>query len=126
MRVNARARNRPRGPVLNMARYRIAKKTTGVDIELTDLADKRDALLSALNGCAEGRCSCPSSEYEKVASMTVEDVADQIEIRLEAKPGSELYISEIAYCLAHTIKTTDRGSTRATTSPTEVTRDGIR
>lgn len=90
-----------------MARYRIEKKTTEVGIELTDVGDKRDELLMAFNECAEGRCSCPTMEYEKVASMTVEDGADQIEISLEAKPGSELYISEIANCLVHTIKAKD-------------------
>ena len=109
-----------------MARYRIEKRTTGIGIELTDVGDKQDALLSAFNDCAEGRCSCPTNEYEKVASMTVEGGKDQIDIKLEAKADREFQVSEIAYCLAHTIKTTDRESTRATTSGKEVTRDGIR
>lgn len=109
-----------------MAGYRIEKKPAGVEIELSDVGDKRDALLSAFNDCAEGRCSCPTNEHEKVASMTVEGGKDRIDIKLEAKADSEFQVSEIAYCLAHTIRTTDRKSTHAIGSAKEVTRGEIR
>lgn len=89
-----------------MAGYRIEKKTAGVEIELSDVGDKREALLSAFNDCAEGRCSCPTNEYDKVASMTVAGGEDRIEIKLEAKPESEFQVSEITHCLAHTIQGT--------------------
>lgn len=89
-----------------MARYRVEKKTTGVDIELTDVGDRREALLSAFMECAEGRCSCPTNEYEKVAAMAIGDGGDRIEIKLEAKADREFQVSEIANCVVQTIKAT--------------------
>ena len=91
-----------------MTRFRIDKSSADVRIALTEVGEKREALLGAFNECAEGRCSCPTNEYEKVASMEVESGQDRIDIRLQAKPGREFYVTEIATCLAHTIQTTDR------------------
>lgn len=104
-----------------MTRFRIEKTASVVVIELTDVGDKRDALLSAFNECAEGRCSCPTTEYKKVASMQVENGADQIEIELEPKPGSDLYVSEIASCLAQTINAGDLESNQNRPSTSSAT-----
>ena len=87
-----------------MARYRIDEDETAVSIELTDLAGRRrEDLMEAFGECQEGRCTCPTEEYRKVASMDVEAEEDRIAIRLSSKPGERLDSSEIDACLNHTV-----------------------
>ena len=86
-----------------MARYRIDEDEAAVSIELTDLAGRQDELLQAFRECQEGRCTCPTEEYRKVASMDVDADQDRIAIRLASKPGQRLDSSEIDTCLDHTV-----------------------
>ena len=86
-----------------MARYRIDEDEAAVSIELTDLAGRQDELLEAFRECQEGRCTCPTDEYRKVASMDVDADQDRIGIRLASKPGQRLDSSEIDACLDHTV-----------------------
>lgn len=60
-------------------------------------------MLEAFGECQEGRCSCPTEEYLKVAAMEVHPAGNRIAIRLEAKPGTTLDTSEIAACLDYTV-----------------------
>jgi hypothetical protein len=41
-------------------------------IELTEVGGQQDDLLAAFAECQSGRCSCPTEEYQKVASMEVQ------------------------------------------------------
>jgi hypothetical protein len=41
----------------------------------------------------------PTNEYEKLASMAVEQTGDVIRIRLEPKPGMQMDTTEVAACL---------------------------
>ena len=86
-----------------MARYRIDEDEAAVSIELTDLAGRQDELLEAFRECQEGRCTCPTEEYRKVASMDVDADQERIAIRLASKPGQRLDSSEIDACLDHTV-----------------------
>lgn len=86
-----------------MARYRLDEDEAAVSIELTDLAGRKDELLEAFRECQEGRCTCPTEEYRKVASMDVDADQDRIAIRLASKPGQRLDSSEIDACLDHTV-----------------------
>ena len=86
-----------------MARYRIEEDKAAVSIELTDLAGRQGELLEAFSECQEGRCTCPTEEYRKVASMDVQADQDRIAIRLASKPGQRLDSSEIGACLDHTV-----------------------
>ena len=65
-----------------MARYRIDEDAAAVSIELTELAGRQEELLEAFRECQEGRCTCPTEEYRKVASMDVRADEDRIAIRL--------------------------------------------
>jgi hypothetical protein len=91
-----------------VARYRINKTPTSVGIQVTQAGGTQHLLLKAFQECAEGRCSCPTNEYEKVASMQVDGSEDGIEITLEAKPGTDFDVAEIARCLDHTVAPSQR------------------
>ena len=93
-----------------MARYRVDADEAVVSIQLTELAGHQEVLLEAFRECQEGRCTCPTAEYRKVASMEIHTDEDRIAIRLSSKPGQRLDTSEIDTCLDHTIaKASDPG-----------------
>lgn len=84
--------------------YEINPATQGVAIEISGVGERRDAMLAALGECAEGRCSCPTDEYEKLETMDVEPSEDAIAIHLRAKPGATLDATEIGRCLDYTVE----------------------
>ena len=90
-----------------MTRYKITEQTNGVAIDLTEVDDQEQNLLAAFDECRQGNCSCPTDEYEKVATMDVRASGVAINIRLQAKPGNTLDTTELAACLEHTIKKTN-------------------
>jgi hypothetical protein len=85
-----------------MARYRIDEKEPAVSIEVTEVGGHKDWLMEAFDECQAGQCSCPRNEYEKLASMAVEQAGDMIRIRLEPKPGEKIDTTEVAACLDYT------------------------
>jgi hypothetical protein len=86
-----------------VARYRIDEDEGAVSIQLTELSGRQAELLEAFRECQEGRCTCPTEEYRKVASMDIHADEDRIAIRLSSKPGQRLDSSEIDACLDHTV-----------------------
>ena len=86
-----------------MTKYTISATGSSVAIELTEVAGRQAELLEAFGECQEGRCSCPTDEYLKVATMEVQPSEDRIAITLQAKPGTRLDPAEIAACLAYTV-----------------------
>lgn len=87
-----------------MARYTIDQSDDGVTISVTETGPGGDRLLAAFQECQEGRCDCPTDEYEKVSALSVESVGnDAITMRLVAKSGEQFNESEIDACLQHTL-----------------------
>jgi hypothetical protein len=86
-----------------MTQYKISNESSVVSIEVTGVAGHQNELLEAFQGCQEGTCSCPTDEYQNVASMTADADESRIAIRLQAKPGAKLDVSQIKSCLDYTI-----------------------
>jgi hypothetical protein len=86
-----------------MTKYTISATGPTVSIELTEVTGRQAELLEAFGECREGRCSCPTDEYLKVATMEVQPSEDRIAITLKAKPGTSLDTTEIAACLEYTV-----------------------
>lgn len=90
-----------------MARYTIDQSGDGLTIRVTETGPDGDQLLEAFQECQEGRCDCPTDEYEKVSTLSVESEGnDAITVRLVAKPGERFDESEIDACLQHTVAKT--------------------
>ncbi len=96
-----------------MARYRIDEKESIVSIEVGEVAGHQDQLVEAFGECQAGQCSCPTNEYDKLASMQVEQDEDRIRLRLEPKPGEKFDTSEIAACLDYTTAKVAQAKTEA-------------
>ena len=86
-----------------MTRYQIREEQSGVSIDLTDVGGHHDALLNAFEDCATGQCSCPTDQFEKLASIDVQRYEDQIALHLESRDGARFDPSAIAACLDHTV-----------------------
>ncbi len=80
----------------------IKKIENGIEIDVTDLGGKKDQLLEAFQECSEGRCTCPTNEYEKLAALDVIDSGDAIQLSLTAKPDEQIDTAEIEKCLEYT------------------------
>ena len=85
-----------------MARYQIKESESAVLIEIADVAGKQEQLLGAFAACQAGQCSCPTDEYEKLATMNIERSEDEVRLHLEPKAGQKFNLSEIAFCLDYT------------------------
>ncbi len=80
----------------------IKKTEHGIEIDVTELEGKKDQLLEAFQECSEGRCTCPTNEYQKLAALDVIDSGDAIQLSLTAKPDEQIDTSEIEKCLEYT------------------------
>ena len=89
-----------------MTRYSIDRDTDGLTIRLTETGTETDQLLGLLQDCQEGRCDCPTDEYEKVSSLSVERQDDAVTMQLRPKPGERFDESEVRACIQHTIDKT--------------------
>ena len=83
-------------------KYQIDQNETGIDISVTDARDDKQKLMEAFSECQQGRCSCPTDEYKKLAELEVHQQGDGIQLRLKTKSGEVIDKSEIEKCLAYT------------------------
>ncbi len=86
---------------------KITKTENGIEIDVTDLKGKDAQLLEAFQECSEGRCTCPTEEYKKVAAMTVTSENDEIQLSIKAKVEQTIDTAEIEKCLDYTKKRVD-------------------
>ena len=82
----------------------IKKTENGLEINITDLQGKKGELLEAFQACSEGRCTCPTQEYEKVARLEIREGEEQIGLTITAKEDEEIDAVEIQKCLDHNKK----------------------
>ena len=85
-----------------MLKYKIDERETGIDISVTDAENDKQKLLEAFRECQEGRCSCPTNEYKKLASLEVAHDETGIQLRLKSKKGEVIDKTEIEKCMAYT------------------------
>ena len=85
-----------------MMQYKIDENCNGIDISVSDAHNDKQKLLEAFRECQEGRCSCPTEEYRKLASLEVAQEGEEIQLRLKSKDGEVIDKSEIEKCLGYT------------------------
>ena len=90
---------------------RIVKSSSdGLTIEVSEISGQQGQLLAEFQAGQEGRCSCPTKEYEKLDSLDIESASGKVRLNLKAKSGQVLDGSEIQKCLDHTEKKLDPSS----------------
>jgi hypothetical protein len=93
-----------------MAKYELREDEASVSIEVSGVGEERQEreLLEAFDECRSGRCTCPTDQYDKLASMQVEHGDRAITLKLEPKPGERFDTAQLQTCLEHTIGKTVR------------------
>ena len=76
----------------------------GLKIEVTDVDGKKEKLVEAFQECSEGRCTCPTQEYQKVEKLEISEAGDKIQLSITAKDDREIDVAEIEKCLEYTKK----------------------
>ena len=59
-----------------------------VTIDLVDTTDRAPQVLEALQECQEGRCRCPTDQYERLAGMDIATRGGAIRVRLRPRGGT--------------------------------------
>jgi hypothetical protein len=81
---------------------RITTNKNGIEINITEVEGKHEELLEAFQECSEGRCTCPTQEYQKVETMNVIDTEGTIQLSITSKSGEVIDTKEIEKCLEYT------------------------
>ena len=71
-----------------------------INIEIPD--KHKEKLLEEFSNCQQGKCSCPTEEYKKLESLTVENFENKISLTLKPKADQNFDINEINKCLNYT------------------------
>lgn len=82
--------------------YKVDTTATGLKVLATVPAEQQAKLLEEFGKCAAGTCSCPSTQYEKLASIDVKQTSEGVSVDLKAKTGENIDATDIARCLEHT------------------------
>ena len=81
---------------------KITTNKNGIDINITELEGKKEELLEAFQECSEGRCTCPTQEYEKMETLKIVDTEKNIQLSIKSKDNEVIDIKEIEKCLDYT------------------------
>lgn len=100
-------------------KYKLTKQPTGLDIQITETQGQEQELLAAFQLCQEGRCSCPTDEYQKLERLEVQTEGGQIRLRLTPKPEATLDHRAIERCLNFTFQQVEASDKKSTTALTK-------
>ncbi len=85
-----------------MANFKVSETSAGLHVAVEQLGPRQEEALKALQECAEGRCTCPTPQYEKLQAVNVTAGQDRIDITLTPKPGESIDRAAIDKCLEYT------------------------
>lgn len=93
-------------------RYEVEQDEGTVEIQIDGVGDHTPTLLRAFQECQTGNCTCPTDQYDRLATMHVGQAEDQLTLRLTAEEGQQFDVNELKMCLEHTIsKALEHGDT---------------
>ena len=85
-----------------MAKFNVSEARSRLHIKIDETGKDQAAVLGALKECAEGRCTCPTSQYEKLQSVDIAPGKDSIDIVLTPRAGETIDRQAIDKCLQYT------------------------
>lgn len=84
--------------------YTIGHAGDDVTIDLVGTTDHAPQVIEALQECQEGRCGCPTDQYERLASMDIAATGDEIQVTLRPREGARLDTDALRSCLEYTVQ----------------------
>lgn len=83
-------------------KYRVDQTVDGLKIEASVAPEQQAKLLEEFGKCTSGTCSCPSTQYDKLASISISHGDKGVSVELKSKPGENIDVEDIKRCLDHT------------------------
>lgn len=84
-------------------RYHVNERTDRVEMRVTETGDRTPQLLASMQECQDGRCECPTDQYDLLEAMDVQVGDDDITVTLRPRPGQRLDVGELKTCLHYTV-----------------------
>jgi hypothetical protein len=91
-----------------MPKFNVTQVASKLNIKIDDVGDKQAKLMGALQECAEGRCTCPTPQYEKLQQIDIQPTATGVDVTLTPKPGESIDREAIDKCLEYTARQLER------------------
>jgi len=85
-------------------RYNITQDGEAVEIHVQDTGERAPQVLASLQECQEGRCSCPTDQYDRLASIEVGGGEGELTVHLTPRPGEHLDPDELRACMDYTLE----------------------
>jgi hypothetical protein len=89
-------------------KYSVDQTNDGLRVSAAVPAEQQAKLLEEFGKCAAGTCSCPSTQYDKLASIDVTQTADGVSVDLKAKAGEVIDSDDIKRCLDFTAESMEK------------------
>ena len=83
-------------------KYSMTETSHGLSVNATVGKEQQVQLLSEFGKCAAGTCTCPSTQYDKLEAINVQQTDEGVKVDLTAKAGEKIDLSDISRCLDHT------------------------
>jgi hypothetical protein len=90
--------------------YEITEHEHDIHIRV-EADDRAPQLLAAMQECQEGRCTCPTDQYDRLDGMTIEPGADVITVTLHPRDGQHLDVEPLSRCLDYSIEKAGQATT---------------
>jgi len=84
--------------------YRIDEENGTIDVRIERTGADDVELLAAFARCRDGRCDCPTDEYQKLEEMRIAKDDRGISLQLKAKEGRSISKEAVERCLEHTLR----------------------
>jgi len=93
-------------------RYDITEDGEAVEILVHDAGGRAPQVLASLQSCQEGRCGCPTDQYDRLESIEVGGGDGELTIHLTPRPGEHLDPDALRACMDYTLESASTLSRR--------------
>lgn len=91
-------------------RYEITEHEPEVEVHIHQTGERTPQLMASLQDCQQGRCGCPTDQYDRLEDMTIHTDLDQLTIRLRPRTGQHLDTEQLQNCLDYTLEQAEQGA----------------
>lgn len=84
-------------------RHEITEHGNEIEMRVTDTKGRGPGLLAAMQECQDGRCGCPTDQYERLEGMDIQTGDEGVTVTLRPRPGERLDVDELEACLEYTV-----------------------
>lgn len=85
-------------------RYNLTQDGEAVEIHVQDAGERAPQVLASLQECQEGRCGCPTDQYDRLASIEVGGGDGELTVHLTPRPGEHLDPGALGACMDYTLE----------------------